>query len=105
MASKPHGIYNNQSAVNYINKKGIDELFEVEPLLQPFVLIFIFVLQAIMTALMVHKPDDHIAFIRECLDKVNLLQILFSHAVRCCFRYYLGAKQSTSCSLGFICDK
>ncbi|CAF1202374.1 unnamed protein product [Adineta ricciae] len=54
MASKPHGIYNNQNAVNYINKKGIDELFE-----------------AIMTALMVHKPDDHIAFIRECLDKVQ----------------------------------
>lgn len=25
-----------------------------------------------MTALMVHRPDDHIAFIRECLDKVRL---------------------------------
>ncbi|CAF2859844.1 unnamed protein product [Rotaria sp. Silwood2] len=24
-----------------------------------------------MTALMVHKPDDHITFIRECLDKVQ----------------------------------
>jgi hypothetical protein len=24
-----------------------------------------------MTALMVNKPDDHIAFIRECLDKVR----------------------------------
>ncbi|CAF0882380.1 unnamed protein product [Adineta steineri] len=54
MASRPHAIYNNQNAINYINKKGIDELFE-----------------AIMTALMVYKPDDHIAFIRECLDKVQ----------------------------------
>ncbi|UJR33892.1 hypothetical protein I4U23_021312 [Adineta vaga] len=54
MASKSNAIHNNQSAVNYINKKGIDELFE-----------------SIMTALMVNKPDDHIAFIRECLDKVQ----------------------------------
>jgi hypothetical protein len=30
MATKSHGIYNNQSAANYINKKGINELFEVE---------------------------------------------------------------------------
>ncbi|CAF0777878.1 unnamed protein product [Rotaria sp. Silwood1] len=54
MATRSHGLYNNQHATNYINKKGIHELFE-----------------AIMTALMVHKPDDHIAFIRECLDKVQ----------------------------------
>jgi len=35
-----------------------------------------------MTALMVHKPDDHIAFIRECLDKVYFqfsLQFFFIH--------------------------
>jgi hypothetical protein len=30
MAAKPHAIHNNQSAANYINKKGINELFEVE---------------------------------------------------------------------------
>jgi hypothetical protein len=30
MAARPHAIYNNQSAINYVNKKGIDELFEVE---------------------------------------------------------------------------
>ncbi|CAF2331668.1 unnamed protein product [Rotaria sp. Silwood2] len=54
MATRPHGLYNSQHATNYINKKGIHELFE-----------------AIMTALMVHKPDDHITFIRECLDKVQ----------------------------------
>ena len=86
MASKPHGIYSNQNAVNYINKKGIDELFEVESLSEVFFSIFIFIFQAIMTALMVHKPDDHIAFIRECLDKVNLLRMSFSHGIRYCFR-------------------
>jgi hypothetical protein len=29
MATKPHGLQNNQAATNYINKKGINELFEV----------------------------------------------------------------------------
>jgi hypothetical protein len=29
MAGRPPGIQNNQSAVNYVNKKGINELFEV----------------------------------------------------------------------------
>ena len=29
MASRSHAIYNNQNAINYINKKGIDGLFEV----------------------------------------------------------------------------
>lgn len=30
MATKPHGMYNNQSGTNYVNKKGISELFEVK---------------------------------------------------------------------------
>ena len=29
MATRSHGIHNNQSAANYMNKKGINELFEV----------------------------------------------------------------------------
>ncbi len=29
MAGRPLGIQNNQAVVNYINKKGINELFEV----------------------------------------------------------------------------
>jgi hypothetical protein len=30
-----------------------------------------------MTALMIHKPDDHITFMQECLDKVQST-LLFS---------------------------
>lgn len=70
MATRPHGIYNNQSAANYINKKGINELFEVEFSSRKKSMTSC-LFQALMTALMVHKPDDHIAFIRECLDKVR----------------------------------
>jgi hypothetical protein len=29
MAGRPQTIHNNQSAINYVNKKGINELFEV----------------------------------------------------------------------------
>ncbi|CAF4211621.1 unnamed protein product, partial [Rotaria magnacalcarata] len=38
-----------------------------------------------MTALVVHKPDDHINFIRECLDKVqnNSNRLRWDHFVTC----------------------
>lgn len=29
MAGRPQSIQHNQSAINYVNKKGINELFEV----------------------------------------------------------------------------
>lgn len=29
MAGRLQGIQNNQSAINYVNRKGINELFEV----------------------------------------------------------------------------
>ncbi|CAF1389020.1 unnamed protein product [Rotaria magnacalcarata] len=68
MATRSHELYNNQYATSYIHKKGIHELFE-----------------AIMTALVVHKPDDHINFIRECLDKVqnNSNRLRWDHFVTC----------------------
>lgn len=34
MATRPYGMFNNQSATNYVNKKGINELFEVKLLQQ-----------------------------------------------------------------------
>jgi len=72
MATDSYGDDSSQSATNYVNEKGIHELFEVEfSRYESYEFILLFLFQAMMTALMVQKPDDHITFIRECLDKVE----------------------------------
>ncbi|UJR13440.1 hypothetical protein I4U23_000454 [Adineta vaga] len=54
MATNLYDEYQDQSVKNYLHKRHIHELFE-----------------AMTTALMVYKPDDHISFLRKCLDKVD----------------------------------
>jgi len=60
----------SQNAANYVKTKGINELFEVEFACTKLQIHSLVLFKAMMTALMVRKPDDHISFIRQCLDRV-----------------------------------
>lgn len=71
MAANVSEDLNKQSTTDYLQKKHINELFEVRFTPEKSDLIYFFFPQAMMTALMVYKPDDHISFLRKCLDKVS----------------------------------
>ncbi len=63
---------NTELAKDYITKRKIPQLFEVKLYFKIKIIYWNF-LKALITGLMVHKPEDHIEFIIENLTRVNLI--------------------------------
>ncbi len=57
-------------AKDYLSKRKIPELFEVKFKNEKRQNSFLF-FQALITGLMIHKPDDHVEFIMESLSRVS----------------------------------
>ena len=73
MMNQMHSNANTELAKDYISKRKIPQLFEViiEVEFSTIDPLSVSSLQALITGLMVHKPEDHIDFIVESLTKVS----------------------------------
>lgn len=72
--SQMHTNANTELAKDYISKRKIPQLFEVGSCISTTLNISVDFLQALITGLMVHKPENHIEFIIESLSQVNTIR-------------------------------